>query len=674
MKGQAYRLGYRADLEGLRAIAILLVIAVHAGVPSLGGGFVGVDIFFVLSGFLISGLIVQETSTTGRFSFTKFYVRRLRRLMPALLLMLLTVCVVAAFLLAPTVQRNQSIAAAMAALWLSNIHFALAHLNYFSPDAETNLFLHTWTLGVEEQFYLLWPVLLVWLLRPTGSHGTTRLKFGMFAVALTSFAACVFLTYAAPRMAFYMMPLRAWQFAAGALLWLYLKVPDQAERRVNFWLLRIAGWIGLAFILIAVLWLRDDMPYPGFYALLPTLGAAGVIAAGCDGASNKSVSRLLSWWPLQWIGHISYSWYLWHWPVLLLGVALVGSARPAIQAEWVLVSFFIATISFYCLETPIRNQKLWLRRPGWAIFGALSVMILVSSLNLDWYASATREIYSPAYQRFVKAHMDAPVIYEMGCDEWYYSARVKVCAFGSQDAQHTAVLLGDSHAGQWFPAVAQLFDRPNWRLLVITKSSCPMVDEPFFYTRIGKVYKVCAVWRKKALAQIAKIKPDIVLISSARVNFTKVQWINGTAQVLNKLSPVTRRVFIIRDTPHLAFDGPDCLAAHVTQTKWLGKWLHTCESLFNSKYETHVYQWLQQVASRYSNVRTINMNALICPHGVCSATQHGTVVFRDSQHLTRSFAAALGYELGTKLGMANLAVVRIPSAINKSPKELKGSY
>ncbi len=150
MKGHDYRLGYRADLEGLRAVAILLVVAVHAGVPWLRGGFVGVDVFFVLSGFLITGLLVQEVSDTGRLRFAEFYVRRLRRLLPALLVMLLVVGALAALLLAPAEQREQSSAAAMAALWLSNIHFAFARLDYFAPGTETNLFLHTWSLGVEE--------------------------------------------------------------------------------------------------------------------------------------------------------------------------------------------------------------------------------------------------------------------------------------------------------------------------------------------------------------------------------------------------------------------------------------------------------------------------------------------------------------------------------------------
>lgn len=657
MKGQSYRLGYRADLEGLRAIAILLVVAVHASVPALGGGFVGVDVFFVLSGFLITGLIVHEADTTRAFRFVTFYVRRLRRLMPALLLMVLVVSIVAAFLLAPSVQREQSTAAATSVLWISNIHFALADLGYFSSSAKTNLFLHTWSLGVEEQFYLLWPALLIWLLRPSGARGRARLKLGMLVVAVVSLVSCIYLTYVTPRLAFYMMPLRAWQFAAGALVWLYFKEPTHTASKIHPRVLLAAGWIGLGLIAAAAFYLREAMPYPGAWALLPTLGAMGIIAAGCTSATAVGVSRVLSWHPLQWLGHVSYSWYLWHWPILLLGAALIGATGPVARIGLVLLSLLLAAASYYLVETPTRNQKLWVVHPRMTIFGALALMVFTNALCLNWNTRATRTMQSPEYQRFIRAHLDAPMIYSMGCDEWYHGAQVKVCAFGNKKAQHTVVLLGDSHAGQWFPAIAEVFGRPGWRLLVVTKSACPMVDEPFFYKRIGKVYTVCAKWREDALVQMMKIKPDVVLLSSALAGFDKLQWIDGTAKVLDKLSPAAGHVFIIRDTPHLAFDGPNCLAAHVGRPKWLNKVLPGCQTPFHDKYASRVYHWLQQVANRYPNVRTIDMNANICPLGTCKAMRDGTVVFRDSQHLTRSFAATLGSRLVLKLNLPGLTTV-----------------
>jgi peptidoglycan/LPS O-acetylase OafA/YrhL len=655
MKGHDYRLGYRADLEGLRALAILLVVAVHAGVPWLRGGFVGVDVFFVLSGFLITGLLVQEVSDTGRLRFAEFYVRRLRRLLPALLIMLLVVGALASLLLAPAEQREQSSAAAMAALWLSNIHFAFAPQSYFAPGTETNLFLHTWSLGVEEQFYLVWPALLVWLLGRDGERGVARLKIGMFVVVVASFATCAWLSYKAPQLAFYMMPIRAWQFAAGALVWLYFKMP-MAAAGAPWWyrhtgMLHAVGWLGLVLIALAAVLFSADIPYPGGYALLPTLGTVGVVASGCVIVRPIGVSRLLSWRPLQWIGGISYSWYLWHWPILLLGRAVTGSDAPLYRATWVLLSLVLAWLSSRFIESPIRNRRQWLARPCMAIFGALALMLLANSLCVGWNNRAVERMQSPAMQRYAMAHGDAPVIYGMGCDDWYQSDRVRICAFGPADAAHTAVLMGDSHAGQWFPAVAKAFDRPGWRLLVLTKSSCPMVDEPFFYERIGKEYTVCSSWRAHALVQVAELKPDLVLLGTVDTNgFSKTQWIDGTAKVLDVLSPAAAHVYLLRDTPHLPFDGPDCLAEHEGRPTWLGL-RHACSAAADDPRGDQVYRWLGEAASRFANASMLDMNDQVCPGDVCSAERDGLVVFRDSQHLTGRFAASLGPVMAGKLGV-----------------------
>lgn len=658
MKGQEYRLGYRADVEGLRAVAILLVVAVHAGVPWLSGGFVGVDVFFVLSGFLITGLLVQEASTTGRLRFAEFYVRRLRRLMPALLVMVLVVAACAAAVLAPGEQRGQSSAAAMAVLWLSNIHFALARLDYFAPGTETNLFLHTWSLGVEEQFYLVWPALLLWLIGRDGERGLARLRVGMLVAFVASFAAGAVLTYRAPQLAFYLMPMRAWQFAAGALVWLLFKTPATALDAA-WWqryprLLPGLGWAGLAMVLGASVAYGNRMPYPGGWALLPTAGAAAVIAAGCVGARATGVTRLLAWRPLQWIGGISYSWYLWHWPVLLLGRAVSGSDTPAYRVLWVLLSLLLAWVSCRLVESPLRRHRLWLARPRLTILAALALMVVANSLCLRWYTAADVRMQSPIFQRYARAHGDAPAIYGMGCDDWYHSDRVRICAFGPADAAHVAVLMGDSHAGQWFPAVAAAFDRPGWRLLVLTKSSCPMVDEPIFYARIGREYTECATWRKAALAQVAALKPEVLILGSTRYGFGKDQWIDGTRRVLDEVSPAAGHVYLLRDTPHLAFDGPDCLAEQAGRPAWLAR-RSTCYSRGVDPEAERVQQWIAQAARPFANVSVLDLDALVCPGGMCHAERHGLVVFRDAQHLTGSFAASLGPAFARMLGLPESA-------------------
>jgi len=661
MSKDEYRLGYRGDIEGLRAIAIMLVIAAHAGVPWLAGGFVGVDVFFVLSGFLITGLLLKDVADTGGIRFGDFYLRRLRRLFPALLTMVGLVSLAAALLLAPGEQLEQAKTAAAAVFWVSNIHFALAQLDYFSAGSDSNLFLHTWSLGVEEQFYLLWPALVLWALgRKQGLAKVAHLKAAMLGVVVLSLGACLFLTPKLPQLAFYMMPMRAWQFAMGALIWLYFGkgVPAgeishlrKQGRSAGYWL----GWLGLALVLLTAVVFNPGMSYPGWRALVPTLGAAAVVASGFSGAS-RGVSWLLAWGPLQTIGRVSYAWYLWHWPALLFGAALTGSHDPWLRIAEVLIALVLAVVSYRYIESPIRHQNYWLRHGRMVLFGAFASMAAASLLAKDWYTDALLKMQSPDVQRYAKAHADAPAIYGMGCDEWYHSDRVVACSFGQKDALHTAVLMGDSIGGQWFPAFAEIFHRPDWQLIVLTKSSCPMVDESFFYERIGREYTECSVWRKHALEQLKSAKPDIVVLGMAATywSFTQEQWIEGTARVLRTLSPVSGHIYVMRGTPHLPFDGPNCLSVHKGRPAWLGA-SQACAATVSDEHGQQVFQWLQVAASRYSNVRMLDMNDLICSQGVCSAESQGRIVFRDSQHLTASYAESMAPDVAQRMGLPDVA-------------------
>ncbi|RDS84537.1 acyltransferase [Dyella monticola] len=645
-----YRLGYRGDIEGLRALAILLVIGAHAAVPGFSGGFVGVDAFFVLSGFLITGLLIQEFTKTGSLSFTSFYIRRLRRLLPALIAMLLVCSALAALVLVPNTQISQAMSGLSATAWLSNVHFAFQKADYFSPGTETNIYLHTWSLGVEEQFYLVWPVLIYVVLRKSAGEGLERLRGWMLAVAVLSLTACIVATYGYPQLAFYMMPLRAWQFSMGALVWL------EFRERSGWLFARIAsagvsatlGWLGLLMILGSGCLLNANKPYPGFYAVIPTAGAALVLATGSIGQAGGA-QRLLSVSPLQSIGRISYSWYLWHWPMLLLGYALVGSHAPVCRIACIAASLILAIVSYRFVESPIRKQRWWMIHQRFAFYTALSVMLLSAVTMLHWYASAVAASHSPGQQRIAASHGDAPVIYAMGCDDWYRSATVRPCVFGDAHATHTAVLLGDSIAGQWFPAVWRVFDRPDWRLVVFTKSSCPMADQSFFYARIGRVYRECDTWRKAVVQRIVQMRPDVVLMSSV-VNSAvdENQWANSSRRIIQPLSEAADAVYVLRATPHLPFDGPDCLAGQSTLPRWLLRG-RPCASSAKDEHADTVYTSLEEASKGLKNVHLLDMNDDICPNELCAAELNGTIVFRDSQHMTATFAASLAPVLITQL-------------------------
>ncbi|HMJ81180.1 MAG TPA: acyltransferase family protein, partial [Candidatus Dormibacteraeota bacterium] len=306
---------FRPDLEGLRGLAVLLVLLFHADVPGLGGGFVGVDVFFVLSGFLITGLLLREREGSGRIDLGAFYARRARRILPAAAVVIVATLAACWVILAPLDLPRVAGDAAAAALSVGNIRFAAGAMDYFAADNAPSPLLHYWSLGVEEQFYLLWPVLLIVATRlPRPRLGAA---LALLAVVAASYAAAWYLTDQAEPWAFYSLPTRAWQLALGGLL----AVTVAWQARLPARLVVVAGWLGLTCILVAAVTLDATItPYPGLAALLPTLGTVALILAGTQ---RWSPAMVLAERPMRWLGRISYSLYLVHWPVLVLPAALL---------------------------------------------------------------------------------------------------------------------------------------------------------------------------------------------------------------------------------------------------------------------------------------------------------------------------------------------------------------
>lgn len=658
---KAFRLGFRADIEGLRAVAVSLVVAAHAGVSWLAGGFVGVDVFFVLSGYLITGLLVQELRSTGTIRLVDFYARRLQRLLPALLVMVFVSSLSAAALLAPFEQPVQAQTARAATVWLSNLFFVTSRLDYFGPAAESNLFLHTWSLGVEEQFYLVWPMLVLFLVGAWRWQGRTRdfarLTRGMLATIGICLALCIFLTYTRPAWGFYLMPARAWQFALGAVAWQLSRSAAAANAGVSgTWgvfadtrISALLGWSGLAMILAAALLLDTHTVYPGGWALLPSVGAALVLWAGSR-PSASGAGLVLSLPPMQWLGRVSYAWYLWHWPVLILGTAVVVMDRPPAPTVLALVSLGLAAISYGVVEAPLRRARWLAGRPRTVLVTSVLLMVGAVLLGRSWQSAAGVWMRSPDQQRYTAVRSDLPAPYRMGCDDWFSSSSVKICGFGARDAQRTAVLIGDSAAVQWFPAVANAYAAPDWRLLVITKSACPMVKQAYFYPRIGREYVECTAWRDAALATVQSLRPDVVLMGSTiTYPFTPAQWTAGTTRVLDMIAPYARSVFILRATPLLPFDAPGCLA----RRDWRSAALlasPACGAPGANTGSGQILSWLNQAASAYPNVEVVDLHPLVCPDNTCEAQRGDMIVFRDAMHVTARYVESVSAEFARRVG------------------------
>jgi peptidoglycan/LPS O-acetylase OafA/YrhL len=382
--------GFRPDIEGLRAVAVLAVVLFHADVPGFGGGYVGVDVFFVISGFLITGLLWRETKATCTVGLRRFYGARARRLLPASATVGVITVIGSAVLLPPLQARTAIGDGITSALYVSNYRFLLQGVDYSAPNVAVSPFQHYWSLGVEEQFYLVWPALILgtaWLIRrargrsrseATSSQRPYLVVLGL--VAAFSFALSLATTHWAPAAAFFSLPTRAWQLAAGGLVVLtadqWRRLPPRAGA--------ITGWAGLALILLACTRFSTDTLYPGVAALLPTLGAALVIGAGCA-TPAQGCGRVLGLSPMRAIGRISYSWYLWHWPVLILAPLLIGhplglTARVAAA----LVSGGLAVLTLRFIENPLRFAAPVRRSPGrsLALGGIATAVAVVVGLAL----------------------------------------------------------------------------------------------------------------------------------------------------------------------------------------------------------------------------------------------------------------------------------------------------
>ena len=627
----ATALPFRADLQGLRAVAVLVVCLAHAGVPALAGGFVGVDVFFVLSGALITGLLLRELEQSGRIDFIGFYARRVKRLLPAMLTMLAVSFAAAAALLSDTEASAQLASAPYAATWVSNLYFAFAKFGYFDELAALDLFIHTWSLAVEEQFYLVWPLLLT-LLPWRSPSGTAR---GLAILGVAGLAASLYWTYERPEFGFYLMPSRSWQFALGGLAYLAASRPD-LRRALTPPRAALACGLGLGLILASTALLHPRLAYPGAWALLPSLGAALLIACG----SALGARHPLAHPALVWLGDRSYALYLWHWPVLVLGFALGYEGQPGPTAILGLLALQLALVSYRCVELPF-----WKGRASYGparrtlLLGVLAVVV-----TLAGGLTGLRALEPPPSGAADAASAwrgDAPVIYRQHCDAWYSHARVEPCVFGPETAKRTAVLLGDSISAQWFSLVQGIFAPPQWRVVVLTKSSCPMLDIDFFYERIGQTYQVCTDWRHAVLQDLARLRPDVIVMGGvASERFTPEDWVEGSTRVLKQLSPAAGTILLLPGTPRLGFDGPGCVARHRAPDGTMPAGV--CETDGALAEVAPVTRHLATAAGRFANVHLLDLNDLVCPGGRCSAVSaDGVVVFRDGQHLTDRFVRSL---------------------------------
>jgi peptidoglycan/LPS O-acetylase OafA/YrhL len=638
---QHLNIQFRPDIEGLRAIAVCFVVLYHAGLPLLKGGFIGVDIFFVLSGYLITGLLMKELNSSGGINLSRFYARRVRRLFPALTLVVVVVCLSQAVISSPIAQFDVLKVALTTMLFYSNIYFAHIQLHYFAQEFASGPLLHTWSLAVEEQIYFVWPIFLLLLSRMVKSVGIRIFLIG--AVTAVSFIACVWLTAWNQVMAFFLSPSRAWEFSIGGLLafvplhWL------TAHENLCKWL----GTVGLIALVLCGVFITNPASFPGYVAAMPVLATVASLQAGA-GAPGSLVARVLRLRPMQYLGGISYSLYLWHWPVLMMAPEMFPNNPAVVRAACVVLSVALAAITHVTVENPVRFNSFLASRSLLSLgVAGLSMAMCIGGLAMWWVALD----HSAQFRRFNKVRNDVPSFYAMGCTADLSDDSPKMCSFGeTSKPESTVVLFGDSHAAQWFPAMKVIAESRHWKLVTIIKPACPPINIKALITR--RAIEACERWRKLSIAAIQEMHPDTVIMSASSLYprrdspslIDASEWEKGSRDTFLAIARNGTAVRTIRDTPHADYDVPRCLA----QLAWNGH--ATCPPLNRANaLSADIYQAVVRGAANIDNVKIIDMSDAICGTDRCATEQGDLVKYRDADHLSASYAESLANALQMQL-------------------------
>lgn len=677
---------FRPDVEGLRAIAVLLVMIYHAGLVIPSGGFAGVDVFFVVSGFVITSQLLRELERDGRISLLTFYGRRAKRLLPAAGVVIV-VTAIAAWLLAPATQwRVIAHDLVGSAAYVVNWVLAGRAVDYLAEDVQPSPVLHFWSLAVEEQFYLIWPliiILLTFVAARVGAEGARRrriLATGLCAVIiLPSLTWALYLTSTDPSRAFFVTTTRLWELGVGALV----AIGAAWWTRIPGAIAAVIGWAGLATILIGSVLQSSSTPWPGPGALVPVLGTAAVIVGGVT-AGRAGPVRVLGSRALVWIGGLSYSLYLWHWTVLRIYTWQFGEPNALVGLVVVASATLPAWLCFRFIERPIRYSTSLNTSPGLALSVGLNVTIASIAAGLVlWLAAASATVSGtsggdqlgddgqvdlaepvevpvpgpgaidepPLYPRLTPdpllATEDRPELYDRGCQVDQVSEELVPCESGDPDGEVVVAVVGDSKIAQWVPAIDRIAEANHWRVVSNTKSSCTPTAATIFH--LSEEYVSCAAWGANVQDWLLHERPDAVIISGGREDAGESlddrsveQLSEGYRQYWQKLSDAGIKVILISDSPYPDLGRPayECVAEAGIAAEEMCTWAYE---------RTNGSQALEAAAGQVPGSRYVDLDPWICPDGTCYSVFRNIVTYRQGSHLTDTFinylTPALAYPL-----------------------------
>jgi peptidoglycan/LPS O-acetylase OafA/YrhL len=677
---------FRPDIEGLRAVAIVAVLLCHAGVPFLAGGYVGVDVFFVISGFLITRLLLGELDRTGTISLRGFYARRAKRLLPLSAVLLATVGVLSMILLSPL--RNTEVAGDIisSALYVANWHFAAQSVDYFAQGLEPSPVLHLWSLAIEEQFYLVWPgvmLLATWFWRRRGHSIRPALWVVLTLILVSSLVYGIVLTDDKPAFAYFSTFARAWELGLGAALALAgtVRLPRLGAAAL--------GWLGVAAIVYASFAFTSETTFPGTAALIPTLGAAALIFSGTALAATAGgvtgvragAANFLALPPVRYVGRISYSWYLWHWPFLVFAAAIwgprlsVAAGLAAVAASWVPTQ-----LTHMLIEDPVRRAPALRRLPNRAIALGLACMLVavgvgialrdtqptVRTAKLGDVPGAAALVDQPVPQETatalrpnpLKARADRGRSYYEGCMVGIEGTNSNKCLYGDPTGKRTLILFGDSHAMQYFPTVDELAEINHWRLIVLTKAECPPEEVKVRSMIESREYSQCDTWRQEAFKRIERGGKSVTVVMSGDTEYIPYgpegeeltgdqaahAMEEGYLRTLRRIQAAGPGTVVIRDNPTSLEDVPSCVSEDIQH---LARCAFPRHKEWDREYDV-------RAAEGSPKTHLISFIADICPGELCRAVIGNALTYRDKDHLTATFARTLEPMLETDFREAGL--------------------
>jgi peptidoglycan/LPS O-acetylase OafA/YrhL len=654
----------------------MVVVLFHLWPDAVPGGFLGVDVFFVISGFLITGLLVREVERRGTVSLPAFWARRARRLLPAALLVIVA-CALATVAFVPVTDWDQFFAELRASTaYVQNWHLASAAVDYFAANDAPSPVRHFWSLSAEEQFYVVWPLLV--LLGVVVAHRRLRprrttITLTLTAATLLSFACSIYLTSTDPAVAYYATLTRAWEFGAGGLLALVPR--EDGARPVAA---SVLSWLGLAAIGFAALTFTERLAFPGWAALLPVGGALAVMRAGMP-SCRWAPSGVLRARPLQFLGDVSYSVYLWHWPLLILAPYALGHAVGDTTAVAILgLTILAAWLTKRFVEDPVRAAPALLSRPPrWTLAAAGVATVGVVGLTLagsarvqaridrdaqvtrhtlehkpPCFGAAARDPQRPCHSAALRSivvptPVEAKKMPNAPCEITERDRRLRVCAFGllPRRATSTVAVLGDSHASHWRPALDVVAEARRWHGLSVTRTGCPFSQAA--PNVVARARAHCAQWNGQVVDWFRR-HPEIgtvvvaahagvdVLVPPGRDPFSVKR--QGYVDAWRSLPPSVKHIIVIRDTPRLRGSTLDCVQEAMDADRPAGSACAVPRRV--------ALQPDPQVAAATrlgsARVRVVDLTPELCDARACPAVIGGTLTFKDEDHLTSVFAGTLG--------------------------------